>query len=238
MKVTRILVSLFLLAGVTSVASAQVGQVYLFWDVCAPGGAASVNKDFVGPVIYKQVVSVLGAEEISQGWEVSISIGAGGAGYPDAWRFDALPLGCNGGQLSATSAALSKACPALEGGRPLFLTQFAYDAGTDKALLQMFNAYDPFDPVATTPYTLAQLNYNHAFSVVGPADPAQACGHAERPMCFHIVRSGYLNAQNTVVPLPVGQEFVTWQDPANTLRCPGATASVPSTWGQIKNVYR
>jgi len=240
MKFTRFLVTLALLVSVTGVASAQVGSLSLWWDACSSTAtpALNLNKQFAGPGIYKQILSAAGTEDVSQGWEFAIKISAAGPAFPDAWRFES--GGCNLGQLAMATTGLSKACPTLQGGRPLPLFQYDYNnavSGPNRAVLQAFSAYDPFDPVGATNYTVAQLSYDHSFSATGPQDPAIACGNAQFGMCHHITRHGFLDANNIVVNWPVGNEFVLWNDAQNSSQCPGATPATPSTWGKIKSTY-
>ena len=239
MKFTRFLVTLALLASVTGVASAQVGSVSLWWDACSSTAtpAANLNKQFTpGVTLYKQVISAAGAEQISQGWEVAIKISAAGGVFPDAWRFEG--GGCNTDLLVFSTARLNIACPKLEGLRPLPLFQYDYNnavSGPNRAILQAFSAYDPFDPAAATPYTVFTLTYDMSSSVAGP-DPL-ACGNADVAVCHHITRHGFLDANNIVVNWPVGNEFVLWNDAQNSSQCPGATPTKPATWGQIKANY-
>jgi len=238
MKVTRILVTLFLLAGVTSLAGAQTGTVNYYWDVCGSTATpANVNKLFAGPAIYKQVLSVTGLSGQVAGNQFYIVVG-NGAGQPlaDAWRFDA--AGCNTGQFTTTSGTgVSKACPKLEGTNPLPLSQYAYDPTSRKAAIQLGDAYDNATAVGTTTYTLWILNFDHAFSATGPQDPAVACGNAEQPVCFAIFKAGILGGDNVLRDTPVGQSYVNWQDANNLGHCPGSVPAAPATWGRIKQQY-
>ena len=236
MKVTRILGSLLVLAVVTSAAPVHAAPaVSLYWDVCAPGGPLNLNKNFAGPGIYKLVFSGNGFSGGVLGQRQTALVGGPG-GLGDAWRFDA--TGCNTGQVSFSTAGLSKTCPKLEGTNPLALTQYGYDPLTLKGSIDVANAFDMFAAAATQTYTLFSVNLDHSFSAVGPNDPTGAvCGRAQDPVCIHMVRSSYLDASNNELPAGIANEWVTWQDPNNGSHCPGATASVPSTWGSIKNQY-
>lgn len=240
MKLTRFLVTFALLVGVTGVASAQVGSISIWWDVCSSTATpANLNKQFAGPAIYKQVISATGVEEVAQGWELSIKISTPSPVFPDAWRFES--GGCNDQQLAGSTSLLNTNCRSLQGANPLPLFKYDYNnaiSGPNRSVIQAFNAYDPFDPLAANTYVVAQLNYDHALSAPGPNNPAVGCGLADAPVCHHITRHGFLNAANSVVNWPVGNEFVTWNDGQNVSQCPGATPTQASTWGKLKGTYR
>jgi hypothetical protein len=220
--------------------SAQVPDVRLSWDNCDP---IVLNKDFNLPTdSYKIIISGDGFDGTFQGNEFQITIAAydfSTTPLVDSWHFES--GGCNAGQFSASTAGLTKACPAFEGARPLPLTQFAINDARDPintARIQGFNAFDPFVATGATRYTMWQLIFNHAFTVVGPSDPAVACGLGEKPVCFILRSFGVLDATNTVIPVVRENSVVTWNDPTNPGgRCP-ATPVLPTTWGQIKNTYR
>ena len=221
-------------------ASAQVPDVRMSWDNCDP---IVLNKDFAGPATYTIVISGDGFDGTFQGNEFQVTLASydfSTTALVDAWGFDA--IGCQGGgQFNATTAALSKACPQFQGARPLPLAQFTLNDLRDPintARIQGFNAFDPFIAVGATRYTMWQLQFNHAFSVAGPSDPAVACGNADKPVCFISRSFGVLDATNTVIPVVRENSVVTWNDPTNPGgRCP-ATPVLPTTWGQIKNTYR
>jgi hypothetical protein len=231
---------------VAGAAPSQPPTIRLSWDQCDP---LVFNKDFgsnAPATIYTMVVSGVGFEGTYQGGEMRLVLADydyASTAIADAWHFEA--GGCNTDQLTSSTAAFSKACPKLEGLRPLPLFQYDFNFPGAEALpnsgfLQWFTAFDPFDAVAATRYTVVQFKFDHAFSVAGPSDPNVACGNADKPMCVVLRRYGYLNDQNVVVDTDVSYDnkVLSWNDSANPGgRCP-LTPSRPSTWGQIKASYR
>jgi hypothetical protein len=237
MKFPRFLVTVALLASVTGVASAQVGSVSLWWDACGSTAtpALNLNKQFVpGVTSYKQVISAIGAEQVSQGCEVAIKISAAGGVFPDAWRFEG--GGCQQDLLVFSTALLSAACPKLEGLRPLPLFQYDYNnavSGPNRAILQAFSAYDPFDPVGHAVHRV-HADVRSSQSVIGPGT-RRIAGGAEAALCHHITRHGFLCEQHRVNWASGNSSCCGTM--ANSSQCPGATPTKPATWGQIKANY-
>ena len=224
-------------------APSQPPTVRLSWDQCDP---LVFNKDFAGPAIYTMVFSGVNFEGTYRGGEMKVVIANydfGSAPIADAWRFES--GGCNEGQLSISTAAFSKTCPKLEGANPLALFQYNFNFAGSEALpnsgfLQFTTAYDGFDALAATRYTVVQFKFDHAFSVAGPSDPLLACGNADKPTCIVLRRYGYLNDQNVVVDSDVqyDNKILSWNDSTNPGgRCP-LTPAAPSTWGKLKASYR
>ena len=232
MKVTRILATSFLAAGLGFVATPNAhadGALTLSWNSCS----WVQNLDFTGPgQVANLLVSVTGETRPVKGGRIQISIGTN---LGDAWRFDA--AGCNVGQVSLNTAGLNKACPAFQGTNPLPIFNYSYDEVTGKALLDALNAYDERTPTGVVE-TMYQFLFNHVFSDVGPQDPALACGDADGSVCFHIVYTEHLNPDLTQGTYNVANEWVTWQDPLNETQCPGPTQNENSTWGRVKGLYR
>lgn len=231
MKVTRILATSFLAVGMAFFATNAHadGALTLSWNSCA----WVQNLDFTGPgQVAKLVVAVNGETRLHKGTRVVVSIGTD---LGDAWRFDA--AGCNVGQATLSTALFSKACPAFQGGNPLPISNYSYDGLTGKATLDMLNAYDQKAPTGGDE-ALYQMSFDHLFSDSGPQNPALACGHADRPVCFHIVFSELLNPDLTTGSFNVANDWVTWNDAGNSTGCPGATQNENSTWGRVKGLYR
>jgi hypothetical protein len=246
MKVTRFLVSLLLLSVAASSAFAE-GAVSLSWDTCV----GPINKAIAPGTTPFAFASVLGMTTQSSGYEVDMLLGSGAAGpLRDAWRFD--PSGCEGSALIAMdqnpTAAVSKVCPALQGpAASLQIKDYSYDNTTGKARLVFANAYPSGanTTVATTRYHLVNVKFDMTFGVVGPSDPGNTCGGLEVPVCVHLTKQIYIQfssvpndpANGTEHSWLIQQEFITSNDAGNTVGCPGATATKPATWGQIKNTY-
>jgi hypothetical protein len=87
-------------------------------------------------------------------------------------------------------------------------------------------------------YTVMQVEFDLRNAAAGP-QPEPFCGGADIPLCLHIVRAGYAyKGGHDELPWVLENDYVTWQDPANTLGCPGATQRASSTWGRLKGLYR
>jgi hypothetical protein len=240
MKVTRILATSLLLAvGVLAAGNAYAdGALRLSW---LPAGATTCdyvqNTDFTGPgQMPELVVSLSGETRATRGHRVQVSIGPN---VQDAWRFDALTLGCNKDQAIAYSnAGVNKTnCPAAQGGVPIPINQYLYDQATGKALLDWSLAHDPVTYNPAVRYTLARAKFDHTYSNVGPTDPSY-CGGAEGSLCFHIVLAEHVNDLFQKSTYGLDEFWVTWQDVGNTLGCPGPTQAEQTTWGRVKGLYR
>ena len=229
MKVTRILGTSLLLLAVASFAYAQPAH-RINWTGCDP---VLTNMDFTGPALYKLVASAINAPEPNNGHRTKVSIGPD---VQDAWRFDS--DGCQAGQLSLSYGGASKTCVAYQGSNPLALSAYFYDPVTGKALLDVSNTYDLVARDAAIRYTLWTASFDHAWSDFGQQDPLLACGFVENPLCFHTVFTEMLLEDGSKIPWVLENEFVTWQDPMNDLRCPFATQVESSSWGRVKGLYR
>jgi hypothetical protein len=216
--------------------AAQVGATSVWWDACAASAtpAANSNKVWAGPIIYRQVLSATGADNICKGWDISIQIETiANASFPDAWRFD--PVGCNDSQLSFTTLPVSLSlCPSFQGSQPISICQYWFNtapAGPNQALLRAQSIFMPFDPVAAKEYTVFQLRYDLAFAELGPGNSPFTCGGAETGLSFRVVEQKLLEGDDEIVDWPVAHDRITWMgaDPVPT---------VPSTWGRIKATYR
>lgn len=221
----------------TTPALAQKGNVSLTWG---PGSCDPVvqNLNFTGPgQVANLILTVLGAADQHKGYRFKILIGQNlSTALPNAWRFDA--AGCNTGQLGVSGALVSKACPAFQGGNPLLISNYGYQ--TDKsntATLDVLNAYDTATPTSTTRYAAFQANFDHLFSDSGPQDPAVACGNADTQICFWLFLTEFLNPDLTVSPFGITNDYVTWNDAANSNGCPTVQVN-ETTWGRVKGLYR
>jgi len=247
MKVTRFLASLLFLSAASSSAFAA-GAVSMSWDGCtgpidkaiAPGSQASA------------FVSVLGQSVTSQAYQVQVTVGGNGP-LRDAWRFD--PTGCQGSSFLTIDhlapAAVVKACPTFQGAlASVQVKDYSYDTLTGKARISLYDAYPnnaagggaaQGNPAATVPtqrYFLGRFLFDELFGVNGPSDPAVACGGLEIGTCFHLTSQTWLDLQGNEIAWTIAQEYLTSNDPNNGSRCPGATATKSTTWGNLKNQYR
>lgn len=234
MKVTRILATSFLFAGTLFVAGNAYadGALRLSWGTCDPIVA---NQQFAPGLANFLVTSISGEDRQNRGCRVQVAIGPN---LGDAWRFDA--DGCNTGQLSLNTAGLNKACPAFQGGAPVPIVLYGHGVdGPGTATLDVLNAYNSVTaPDPATRYTLAQALFNHTFSEAGPQNPAVACGNADQPLCFALTYTEYLNPDLSSDVFGIENDYVTWNDPANTTGCPSGTQNETTTWGRVKGLYR
>lgn len=231
---TTTLASLAALVILAGSASAQTGSLRLSWSNCDP---IIQDLSFTGPgQVATLVGSAIGTASPHKAFRARILIQSG---LPDAWRFDA--DGCNSGQVGLVTSALNKGCPAFQGTNPLAIFNYGYEVdGAGTATFDAINAYDLVaapDPAVRT--TVFQAKFDHIFSDFGPHDPLVACGRAELPICFALVYTEFLNPDLTVIPFDaIESDYVTWQDPANSTNCPGATQNETTTWGRVKGLYR
>jgi hypothetical protein len=89
-------------------------------------------------------------------------------------------------------------------------------------------------------YTLVHIVFDQSNGVIGGPGGSQ-CGGQQYAMCvagqFELdVRTTGLNSGPTAIA--VDQSFLTWQDPSNSLRCPGAAPTHATSWGAVKAQYR
>ena len=227
MKMARIFVTLALLMVVAVSAQAQNEGCYtLSWNTCTP---QVPDQAFNGPAVYKLVMSATGLSQMQLGHDSNILIGPA---VPDAWRFD--DAGCQtGAQLSISGAAFSKTCPTFLGTAPLPITQYGYDPASKFCALRLAIAYNDWTPVPATRYTLWQLSFDHTYSVVGPANPAEACGGAEQGLAFDAEFVQIAQTSGTVNFLQpcAGNARCTWQGGP-------VVPTVPASWGKVKGLYR
>jgi hypothetical protein len=240
MKVTRFLLSALFLGAMATSASAQ-GVVSLSWDGCT----GPINKQILPGTQASMFASVIGHDQPHQAYQVFISLGSGSAGpLRDAWRFDA--SGCQGSSFITIDhlapASVVKVCPTFQG--PLSSIQikdYSYDAGTGKARAVLANTYPAGNTTQINPtvrYFLARFLFDHTFSVNGPTTPGADCGGLEVPVCALLTRASWLTPGGVEFQWTPGQEFVTSNDPSNSIGCPGATPAVDKTWGSLKAQYK
>ena len=215
---------------------AQAPQARLSWGSCV---AQVANATFPGGPTYTLVASAknLTAADANVGFNLNLLIGPNA---PDAWRFD--DPGCQTqSQVATNTNAFDKAaCPALKGASPLGSTNFFFDTGTGRLLVNLSNTFDTFTPVAGTTYTMYQVIFDHSASVVGAGNPPSTCGGAELGVCIALdpATSVLLAATGSAVPFgfsPAAEGFVTWNGGNG---CPGSVPTEPTTWGKVKGMYR
>jgi len=208
----------------------------LSWDDCS---VISPNKSWSGPGMYRLVVSGTGFTDHYKFVQVGIGF------YPrrvvPAWDFSTVDYW---GGTPCHSASLLTVGPGT-GTCPSFPATLVTGRMEEGSLTQpgwtglgMYANLDPsFTPVAATRYTLFQIDFDHSQSLEG-VQPYPACGSVELPMCL-VVAFKQLNTTTITGALWADEvAYATWQDPSNSLGCPGATAAVARTWGSIRGMYR
>jgi len=242
MKLTRIFASMLLLA-VCATASFADGVVDVTWNSCT--GVTNINT--TGGSVLNAYVSVLGQSVTAQSYQVWAYGASAGAGVPDAWRFDA--AGCEGPSFFTLNhlapAAVVKTCPSFQGTQQsLQIKDYSFDPTTNKARIVLANAYPnggAGNPSATNPaqrYLLANWAFDMTFGVVGPSDPtAGTCGGIEKPFCWALTTTSWLDTNGTEFPWTHGQDFVTVNDALNAQHCPGVVPAASRTWGSLKQQY-
>ena len=249
MKVTRFLVTLLFLGAASTSAFAQ-GAVSLNWNTCTgPIDKAVLSGDVADGIL----VSVLGQTIVHQGYKIEVTVGGNGP-LRDAWRFD--PAGCQGSGAIAIdhlpSNAIKVLCPSFQGAlASVQVKDYSFDGISGKAKISLYNTYpnnlpgggaaqgNPGATTGTQRYFLGRFLFDQSLGVVGPSDPAAAtCGGLEVGTCFHLTAQTWLDLQGVENTWAIAQEFVTSNDPNNAAHCPGATPTVGTTWGNLKNQYR
>ena len=243
MKVTRFLVSLLLLSAASTSAFAA-GAVSMSWDGCT----GPIDKAIAPGTQASAYVSVLGQSTVHQAYQVQVTVGGNGP-LRDAWRFD--PAGCQGSSFITIDhlapSAVAKTCPSFQGTNPsVQVKDYSYDTLTGRARAVCYNAYPngspPLgNPAATVPtqrYFLARFLFDESFGVNGPSDPGLTCGGLEQGACLTMVSQTWLDLNGIEIPWTLAQDYITSNDALNNTRCPGATPTKATTWGNLKNQYR
>jgi hypothetical protein len=239
----RLVIPLVAAVGPTPVLAA-VGTVDLSWNSCAP---IVVNRNFGGANPYLIFGSISGHDEPNMGYELRIVLGTALETTPDAWQFER--DGCQGHQRfefdHLPTPEVAGACPAFQGdGRSLQIKAFDTSAPQEGPYspnlrrMWLVNVYpDVVTPSAGTRYFLARFQFDHLFSVTGPAYPGLTCGGLEESMCFVLTSARWLDSRLLTLDLGLGQSFLTFNNSGNSIGCP--TVPVRNrTWGSIKSQYR
>jgi hypothetical protein len=164
-------------AGLLIATSAESQSLRMSWNSCDPQIA---NMQYTGPGPYKLILSATGISQtlVGHGCEVCL-----GPNVQDAWRFE--DTGCQGGMLSLSSSAFSKACPALRGNSPLAITAFSYDVERGTASIRMAVVFDSLVTNPSTRYTLWQVTFDHSHSVSGADGDSSTCDNAAEGLVFN-----------------------------------------------------
>ncbi len=191
----------------------------------------------IGPIIYKLVLSCIGATGLYSGHDTQIRVGPSFP-IPDCWRFDA--DGCEGSSLiSFSNAAFDQTCPAFQGTSPSRNTSYDYDASISPfAWIRLANTFNEFNAVSTQRYTLFVISFDMTYTVSGPGDPPNYCGGTEIPVGFQSLGTEFLHTDGHLTKDTTSPELFAefaWIDCFPDWECTGAH---PSTWGRVKATYR
>jgi len=210
--------------------------VRVSWDDCS---VLAANKDWAGPGNYVVVLSATNLSGSYRRFDGTFKFAP--QRVVPAWDFSTFDYWgtapCQGpSRLSATN--LGGSCPSFPASAVSAMMWEGSLTSPAPTFLDVHGSLDDtFAPDPQTRYTLLRLVFDHSRSVVGPST-AGKCGEVEQPMCINLVAINIRDGLNNVVPYAFEQSFATWQDPANTTGCPGATPAAARTWGAIKASYR
>ena len=184
---------------------------------------------------------------------------------PDAWRFD--DAGCQTRALIQLFYGTSnKSCPPAADPLTALRVesvnhgplQFDPDTPVGAMHIRAIASFEPRTPDPGTRYLMLGIRFDHTWSTSGAGTPGLTCGGLEVPVCFSLwpgightqggpgnpycndwgrPRSSYYRPDNTEVPIPPGQAYVTY-NVSGSFGCFEATPAQATTWGQIKGRYR
>ena len=204
------------------------------WDDC---GAVVPRRDFTGPAVYTQTVSVVGLEGPVD--HFSLVIGFGSQSIPTAWQFSDLqppffpPLCQPIGRVSMLLGGTS--CDTLPGMQLSGHYWFNLIPGLSGITIDGAGA-GAFTPNPSQRYTLVRIAFNHANSVAGAGAPG-SCGGADQPLQFAI-GDLYLNGVDQRGIADWENCLLTWNTAWSSPPCPLFVPVKNRTWGQIKSLYR
>jgi hypothetical protein len=191
------------------------------WDQCDP---VVTNKDFSGPMVYRQTLSAVDLPVGFVGFQIVLSF----TDLPPAWQF--MEGGCAGPERLSASP-LVPGCDAIPGLElQVFYAPIVTEPGPHVELVVIGSTKQPLTADPGRRYGLATLEFDHASS-------GTTCGGATEPVCAH-VRYADSYQTHSIVTFVTVEDFVGWNDPPNTLGCPGATRGRAGTWGRVKAIYR
>ena len=210
----------------------------LSWNVCDP---PVLDRSWSGPGDpYELDLSAIGLDQPLEQLDASIRFFP--ARVVPAWDFSAVDYwtgrpGCQG-PARMTALPGGAGCPGyplVSFGALMFEGSLTSPAPT---LLRVSVNPDPsFTPGPGVRYGIVRVRFDHANSIPGPS-AGGACGQVEEPMCVVLTEFTLRPAGSAASFTYPATAYVTWQDPGNSTRCPGATPARARTWGGIKDAYR
>ena len=242
MRAIRLLVALALLFAT----AAHAGTLNLRWNACLGDGGVQ-NRAFAcdTDLESEQLVasfSLPAAMENVMGVDCFINIDFQGAALPAWWEFVGAGGACRLTSLVATStlpAGASSCIDFANFARDAYFVYQAAPSGPNTARLEVVSPVIPngFFPLAAGQEYLAfTLTIDHQKTV-----GARGCGGCLVPACLGLNPIRLLRQPPDYVPVfPTSgtTHIATWQGSTIVPFCVGLTPTRPSTWGEVKALYR
>lgn len=184
------------------------------------------NRDYEGPGLYTQTLSITGLPAGIKSLVVSIEVNVG---WQTAWDF--LPRRCAGPERLGARPFVAE-CDTIPGIGVLAQWQRPYDAPMDDLyLLFQFDAAFVPDPDAR--YGLATITFDHELAETD-------CYGAAVPLCFLLGAGFYKTGDAWGFAYPE-HDRLTWNDSSAVPDCAPRRQGLParpSSWGSVKSLYR
>jgi len=238
MRLLPLAASLLALLPFSSMAAAEP-TISVHWGSCPFPAGERLNRD-VGTASRDTItVTVKGLSGPVQAAQVYLHFRSPG-GLPDAWRYD--DAGCEAGRATFENASPTDPCLPLVGANLRRIVRFEYDELSKHGRIIYAQAFDGFSADPSVVYTLGRFTFDHS-----APDPCQCL---ETPVCIDISVASYLDGEFLERNFALGQQYLTWNDLANSSHCPfgdgelmttgacGATPVRSNSWGSVKALYR
>lgn len=219
-----------------SPAAAAVPSVAIHWGTCPVD--PSINRNATVGTIETITLTAKGLSGPVRGVQGKITLKSVN-GLPPGWRFDA--AGCEAGRLAIGPGSAGGSCPSLQNTNPQHVENVTFNPLTGIETIQFARTFDVINADPGQTYTLARFDFDHTLP-----DP---CGCVDQPVCFGINAATYVDGSITEWNFAIENEFLTWNDPTNSIHCPDVpnslgpgncapTPTVGKSWGSIKSTYR
>lgn len=236
---------------------AQDGCARLSWESCEWNEFGC----YQGPGQYNLVFSLHGLSKPSTGLDTILRIQnnyCDSEPLADAWRFD--DAGCQtGSHLALSTQGLGESCPGIAGAHPTAVSSVILDPSGDLnvRLSLLFEGTAP-----PQSYTAWVVTFDFTEASVGPTPGDHStCGGIDKGQVLDLDYADLFYPDNTFASLPSCDNdhvyvqaqphpFAVWnggwyvcgpnQGPARASFATGCApvASLPSTWGKLKSLYR
>lgn len=209
----------------TAAAAGAAPLVRYNWDRCEPFVR---NRDYEGPGVYAQTLSITGVPAGTTRLFFSIDVLVGW--WYRAWEF--YSGGC-AGPARLTVVPGVAGCDSIPGLAVVIgeMSQ-VYDYGAN--VLTVDCVLDPsFVPDPARRYGVVTIAFDHELAET-------ACEGATAPLCF-VLGGGFYEAAGTLDLVVLENDRLTWNDHAPEPDCSPRMPPLPvrqSTWGWVKSLYR